>query len=51
MDTFKQELNDYIKNELKAIEKEDEEGWFNKDVLMGMRAAYLSIKNIFLEED
>ena len=51
MDTFKQELTDYIKNELKAIEKEDEEGWFNKDVLMGMRAAYLSIKNIFLEED
>ena len=51
MDTFKQELNDYIKNELKAIEKEDKEGWFNKDMLMGMRAAYLSIKNIFLEED
>ena len=51
MDTFKQELHEYIKNELKAIEKEDEEGWFNKDVLMGMRAAYLSIKNIFLEED
>lgn len=51
MDTFKQELNDYIKNELNAIEKEDEEGWFNKDMLMGMRAAYLSIKNIFLEEE
>lgn len=51
MDTFKRELNDYIKNELKAIEKEDEEGWLNKDMLMGMRAAYLSIKNIFLEED
>lgn len=48
MDTFKQELNDYIKNELKAIE---ENKTLNSDILKGMRAAYLSIKNIFLEEE
>lgn len=48
MDTFKQELNDYIESELKAIE---DNATLNKNMLMGMRAAYLSIKNIFLEEE
>ena len=44
--TFKEALNDYIENELKAIE---ENKTLNSDILRGMRAAYLSIKNIFLE--
>ena len=48
MDIFKQELNDYIESELKAIE---DNATLNKNMLMGMRAAYLSIKNIFLEEE
>lgn len=48
MDTFKQELNDYIESELKAIE---ENTTLDKNILMGMRTAYLSIKNIFLEEE
>ena len=48
MDTLKQKLNDYIKNELKAIE---ENKTLDKNTLMGMKAAYLSIKNIFLEEE
>lgn len=47
MNTFKQELNDYIESELKAIE---ENITLDKNMLMGMKAAYLSIKNIFLEE-
>lgn len=47
MNTFKQELNDYIESELKAIE---ENTTLDKNMLMGMKAAYLSIKNIFLEE-
>ena len=46
--TFKEALNDYIKNELKVIE---ENKTLNSDILRGMRAAYLSIKNIFLEEE
>lgn len=48
MDTFKQELNDHIESELKAIE---ENTTLDKNMLIGMRAAYLSIKNIFLEEE
>lgn len=48
MDTFKQELNDYIESELKAIE---ENTTLDKNILIGMKAAYLSIKNIFLEEE
>lgn len=51
MDTFKQKLNDYIEKELKAIEKDEINGLLNEDMLFGMRAAYLSIKNIFLEEE
>ena len=48
MDILKQKLNDYIKNELKAIEENET---LDKNTLMGMKAAYLSIKNIFLEEE
>lgn len=44
--SLKEALIDYIENELKAIEENET---LNSDILRGMRAAYLSIKNIFLE--
>lgn len=48
MDPFKEALSDYIKNELKVIE---ENKTLDTNILKGIKAAYLSIKNIFLEEE
>lgn len=48
MDPLKEALNDFIENELKAIA---ENKTLDTNMLRGMRAAYLAIKNIFLEED
>ena len=43
----KRKLSNYISKELKVIENNND---MSIDVLDGMKAAYLSIKNIFLED-
>lgn len=43
----KNRLNDYILKELKMIEKNKT---INRNILDGMKAVYLGIKNIFLED-